>query len=575
MRRRRSSTTGRRDGLWAQSSTRRSPATKHASASSTVRNPDTPLRESELAPDLFVEAGGRVRSRKLHDSLSGVRGVGGRIHGDVDHFSNATVGVQLAPTIVDPVIYANDPGNVEAAIHERVDKKQKQPKLSKEDKQMFGSVTSAAMGKSGPKEARIFTKEAVQRVMEGLFSVTDLKSKKWSEERFNQRLKKLYAEASPTFKFTTKIKLEPMGTDAQGQPKPPRFLIADGDPGQIMALVVISMFEKIFDKAQSERAIKGKARRLALSEIAKHLRPHKGTKHENKKAGLVEGDGSAWDTCCSAELRGIVENPILKHIAEHVFPYFLVPPQWNEAHLEANDQKKLRLIWKNHLSKYVWEILAARRSTHRGTSLLNQWINFVCWIVSIAREPFKLLNPQTTSFIDKSGVRRWWKGKFEGDDSLCRFVPKLTTDPLYKIIVESWDRFGFNMKLVLCDKKAELCGTHYVCEDGDIEGRWVPDLRRCLKNWGISCTPGVIEAFKNGKGEPLVQAKVAACLSRALDYAGILPSLSNKFLETALADAKCNTHDVMPKTIISPSNTGNHGLRHYVVFEHFHLDKNN
>ena len=199
-----------------------------------VRNPDTPLRESELAPDLFVEAGGRVRSRKLHDSLSGVRGVGGRIHGDVDHFSNATIGVQLAPTIVDPVIYANVPGNVEAAIHERVDKKQKQPKLSKEDKQMFGSVTSAAMGKSGPKEAHIFTKEAVQRVM-GLFAVTDLKSKKWSEERFNQRLKELYAEAYPTFKFTTKIKLEPMGTDAQGQPKPPRFLIADGDPGQIMA----------------------------------------------------------------------------------------------------------------------------------------------------------------------------------------------------------------------------------------------------------------------------------------------------------------------------------------------------
>lgn len=84
---------------------------------------------------------------------------------------------------------------------------------------MFGAITSAAMGKGGPKESHIFTKEAIQEVMESFFSIDMLKSKKWSAQRFEQRLQELYAEAYPTFKFTTKIKLDSMGVDANGQPK--------------------------------------------------------------------------------------------------------------------------------------------------------------------------------------------------------------------------------------------------------------------------------------------------------------------------------------------------------------------
>ena len=56
-----------------------------------------------------------------------------------------------------------------------------------------------------------------------------------------------------------------------------------------------------------------------------------------------------------------MENPILKHIAVCIFPYFLVPPQWYEAHLEANEKSTIRLIWKKHLLRVMWEILAMRR----------------------------------------------------------------------------------------------------------------------------------------------------------------------------------------------------------------------
>lgn len=35
-----------------------------------------------------------------------------------------------------------------------------------------------------------------------------------------------------------------------------------------------------------------------------------------------------------------------------------------------------------------------------------------------------------------------------------------------------------------------------------------------FKNWGISCSPGVMENFKTGKHEALVQAKIASCLCK-------------------------------------------------------------
>lgn len=60
--------------------------------------------------------------------------------------------------------------------------------MTAEDKARFGAITSAAMGKSGPREAHIFSKEKVEKVMESIFSLGELKSKKWSEERFQQRL---------------------------------------------------------------------------------------------------------------------------------------------------------------------------------------------------------------------------------------------------------------------------------------------------------------------------------------------------------------------------------------------------
>lgn len=520
---------------------------------------------------------------------SGITGVRGIVGGNNQSGEAKIVGVRLAPTQTNAVVYANTPENIKTAIEERKVKKSKACTLTKEDRQKIGKTVSAAMGKSGHSTQHIFSKEQIQREIEAIVGVEALKSNKWSEKRFKQTLEKLSSSWNIDYQFSTKIKLEPMGADAAGNPKPPRFLIADGDLGQVMAVLVVSVFERLMFAHQKERSIKGRARKKALSEVAKALRPFINDESKEKKekyaAGGIEGDGSAWDTCCSHELREMIENPILEHIASVLFPYFKVPPEWSEKHLEANKKPTIKLVYRDKVGRYVWDILAIRRSGHRGTSSLNFWVNLVCWVCSIAKEPWTLLDPKRTTFIDVEGNKRWWKGVFEGDDSLCRVAPKvLPGSSFHELFIRFWDRAGHNMKLVFVENRAEFCGTHYHCKDGDLIGTWCPDLKRCLKNWGISCTPGTLENFKAGKFDELRKTKVCACLSRALDFAGILPRLSQKFIDTAITDSKvphfdkylddtvqnpefkellrCHLDgaDVLPSTVLSAVQTQNLGL---------------
>ena len=109
------------------------------------------------------------------------------------------------------------------------------------------------------------------------------------------------------------------------------------------------------------------------------------------------------------------------------------------------------------------------------------------------------------------------------------------------------------MKVIMCDNIAEFCGTHYVGEDGEATPVWVPDVLRCLKNWGMPCTPGVRQDFVAGKVEKIVSSKVAACRSRALVFFffffGILPQLAKEFIKTAQNDAKVNSLEELGRKI--------------------------
>ncbi len=257
---------------------------------------------------------------------------------------------------------------------------------------------------------------------------------------------------------------------------------------------------------------------------------------ETKEGSVIEGDGSSWDTCCSEELHKCVENPVMQYIADVLLDTHICPHSWHETHMAANEKPKLKLhfeeskAYKHRVMEYIFCINAIRRSGHRGTSSLNWWMNFVLWICAITDAPEIFLNGESTKFKDMHGVERWWRGVFEGDDSFCRLVPGIKEgDSFYTEFLERWKRYGHRMKLVICTIQGESCGTHYEIKNRKLTGRFTPDVGRSLTNWGISCSPGSLEAFKRGDAMKIRETAAAAALSRPYDFAGILPSLSRKF----------------------------------------------
>ncbi|CAE7911198.1 unnamed protein product, partial [Symbiodinium necroappetens] len=347
---------------------------------------------------------------------------------------------------------------------------------------------------SPSRKYHVFAKEQIDAEMEGMFHLSQFKSKKWTHERFENTFNQLLRQVDPKYRTKAKIKLEPMGTKPDGSAKPPRLLIADGDHGQIMSLLTISIFERLLFKKFHNRSIKGRSRRKALQDVVSYLRPPKkyvGSTLRGPVAPMVEGDGSAWDSCCSKRLRDLVENPVLKHIATHLLEYFVVPPQWEKEHANMNTSDRYFLEFKEKLITY---------------------------------------------FVQLKGIRR------SGDDSLariCRALGSREEDPRTEYFLSFWRRLGVDMKIRRCglqpDNKpySEFIGTHFLLDEQlDLEGTFVPDLVRNLSN-NSSTTPGTLQAFEQGKFHTIRQTSAAAALSSALDYAGILPLLSMKYLQYA------------------------------------------
>ncbi|CAE7264593.1 unnamed protein product, partial [Symbiodinium sp. KB8] len=284
---------------------------------------------------------------------------------------------------------------------------------------------------------------------------------------------------------------------------------------------------------------------VSPQDVVKYLRPskkHVGTTMRGPFAPMVEGDGSAWDSCCSKGLRDLIENPVLKHIATHLLEYFVVPPQWEEKHGKTNAAPKYLLEFKDELITYFVQLKGIRRSGHRGTSCLNWWINMVMWICSMSSNPWEMLFERQDTCKDISGNNIWMRLVLEGDDSLariCRALLDKEEDNRTAYFLAFWKRLGFDMKIRRCgvdpDTKpySEFIGTHFLLDDQlDLEGTFVPDLVRNLGN-NVSTTPGTLQAFENGKFVTLRKTSAAAALSRSLDYAGILPQLSMKYLQYA------------------------------------------
>jgi 8-oxo-dGTP pyrophosphatase MutT (NUDIX family) len=453
--------------------------------------------------------------------------------------SKQIVGVLSLPLTDDPNVYAKEADNIESAIDNRITKKQRPFTATVEDRGLVGRLVAAALG-NNPRRAVFSMRKVVSWWEKHLLN--DLRSGKWAESRLSQTVEGLCRRIDPSFKLSCDIKLEPMP-----EGKAPRMLIADGDEGQVMALLVICCIEDLIKQHMPKKTIKGLGKRPAMERLAAELRVPASafSKTKGKTCGqhtgyskpvppgvsVFEGDGSAWDTTCSAKLRDIVENPVIMHVGSILKVLMSEPTSWVDAHYDVCSLEKLAMTFKKNNEFRKLLIDAIRRSGHRGTSPLNWWDNFVGWHVCVFKQPEIFLDPDVRYGEDHSGIWRWLASGFEGDDSILSTTPKIQeSDEIYVSILQRWERLGFNMKIFLRTTRALFTGYYMALDDSGPTGVMMPEVDRCFARAGISCSPKMIEYFKAGNRVGCQSVSRAAALSRAYEFAGWAPTISSKYL---------------------------------------------
>jgi len=463
-------------------------------------------------------------------------------------------GVLALPISKEPNVYAQDSANVGKAIEERIDKKQKKCVPTKEDSTKIGYFVASALG-NHPRSMRFapFSTKKICQVVHELL-IGQVKSKKWTDTRLESTIEKLCQEIDPKFKLNAAVKFESMP-----EGKAPRMLIADGDEGQVMALLTIHTMEKLIKEHFPNKGIKGVSKRDAIKRVMKHCRMTKKQVESGGGTTTFEGDGSAWDTTCTELLRAMVENPVIARIAEILTHYIMTWPQrWHEEHVHICSSSELELIYKKNKERAKFVIDAIRRSGHRGTSCLNWWVNFAVWHCAVFKHPEEFLDPGRVKGEDVRGVMRYLRSAFEGDDSFLVTTPKLTKDDgVLKDILQFWDRLGFNMKIEMRETRALFVGYYlgldeygpiYSEKNGQETCLCVPEIDRCFARSGTSCSPSAIEAFKRGDREACVKLAGSAAMSRAFEFAGLSPTISRKFLNYARECKYEMTHDLKMRT---------------------------
>lgn len=455
-------------------------------------------------------------------------------------------GVLSQPISVEPNVYAQELWNAIKAIEERINKKQRPYAGNQADELKIKRMVYCAT--QGKRNAPFSAKKVLDLIHTMVYE--EIKSNKWPEGRVDQAIESLCREIDPQFKLKAAVKLEPMQ-----EGKAPRLLIADEDRGQVMALMTIYCIESLIKKHFPEKGIKGLSKKDAIKRVMKACRvPRKVAK---QMVTIFEGDGSAWDTTCSARIRELVENPVINHVANLVNGFmYASPSQWADAHASICAQNKLDISYTKNKEFQKITIDAIRRSGHRGTSCLNWWMNFVCWHCAVFEEPELFLDPSHRYGTDVTGTTRWMNSAFEGDDSFLVTSPKIEEGKSLHIeILQFWERIGFNMKIEIRNKRALFVG-YYIGLDGsgplfdEKKDEWmmVPEIDRCFTRAGTSCSPSMIEAFKAGDRNKCIRLAGAAAMSRAFEFAGLAPTISNKFLQYAIDCDFEITHDLKMRT---------------------------
>lgn len=384
-----------------------------------------------------------------------------------------------------PVIYANTPSCLEHGINKRMVEKKLPFTPTPEDRARIGSLVGAFI--KGHRKGKnnmpgLFSDKNIDNWCAAHPELFDCKSNKWTDKRFETSVANLLTDVAPEYKFTGSIKAESMAVG-----KAPRVLIADGDPGQLMALLTVKCIEDIVFEHFEGKSIKHRSKEAAMQSVVDALRrPNK------KKTAIVEGDGTAWDARCGSEIRGITENPIIEHVTARLMQTCIIPAVWLEEHEKAGKADTLKLFMKTKRSTYRPKIDAIRRSGHRGTSILNWLVNFILWHSSVFKDPGCFANPRCMNGVDSEGKQRWFHAFFEGDDSIVG-TDELPA-PLIAKIKSFWTRCGFEMKLIFGKSTAEFTGFIFGVDELGLTGDHLPDPVRGMRTSGVSASRVAIES---------------------------------------------------------------------------------
>lgn len=385
------------------------------------------------------------------------------------------------------------------------------------------------------------------------------RSRKWTVQRAEKGLEELMKRYDPHYNFSGSIKLE-----AGKNGKPPRLIVADGDAGQIMAWVVIGTLERALVKRYKVRTIKGVSKSDRMKKLVKDLqhfhRDEKGDITRRLESTILENDGSAWDACCSQDLRDMTENILIDHIMERMKPYIMPESLHAAAHDISVKTKVYKLAFKPSRSSAVcWTSLAAsangdelihallkkqvkhlvaavRRSGHRGTSILNWIINQILWVwVIFGAEGAAFAAPNKLRAKDIYGIVRYIKMCFEGDDSILSLTESVT-----KAMVQGWkDRWiklGHRPKLYARKPGdcAEFCGWKFLCDQfGLVEDECTPDAPRQFKNGHTTHAQEAVAFAVQEDKAAFAKAVVPGILARAYTLAEKTPILAQYFLTLA------------------------------------------
>jgi len=439
--------------------------------------------------------------------------------GDHTPVEPAVLAHQIGPDLIPTEVFESSVNNVKAGLAKRV-----QPLPFIADKHTIRKIENVVTKMI----KEVFSADKIKAWREANPDIDEFKSRKWDSNRWVQAVEEALSDTNARIEQTIQIKTNE-ALPAKG--KAPRPIIQCGDRAQVMMSLPIKCFEDLLFDYFESASIKHIDKLGAMKRVASHL--------AMRNAHIVEGDGSAWDSCCNPTIRGMTENRVIRHIIEVLGNDPQVPKAWMDKVMADMDKKFIKgKVKVRDFANTPFKVMidAIRQSGHRGTSCLNYFINLVCWLVVLCKNPEDLIGKRKDGTLhfkyisardDKVYILKY---AFEGDDSAISTTEDLS---VYAEQIERlWTKMGFRMKLVYVKDKMTFTGYDFLVGPEGPTGVMIPEIARNVASSSWT-TSSLVKQFPHKKHE----VGMAAMLARAQNFKDC-GAFSRYFASIGLAHAK-------------------------------------